>query len=97
MIEILIGEPVIAIGKDFFRKLIQLKRSACVHSKVFITSQLVKRKTLYNLLGEKFTPNDVCKSSVENSDTFSLAAGFGFWFIGKRQGSLITSIMINHE
>ena len=96
MIEILIGEPVIAIGKDFFRKLIQLKRSACVHSKEFITSQLAKRKTL-QLVRRKICPNDVCKSSVENSDTFTLAAGFGFWFIGKRQGSLITSIMMNHE
>lgn len=41
------------------------------------------------MLGEKFTLNDVCKSSVDNPNNSSLAAEFGYWSIAKRQGSLI--------
>ena len=67
--------------------------SANLVTSILITSRGVERRTL-QLAGEKFTSNHVCKSSPENPDTFSLA-GFGFWFIAKRQGSLITRIIIS--
>ena len=67
-----------------------LSRSAkATTHKYSITSRRAERKTL-QLAGEELAPNDVCKSSTENPDIFRLAAGFDFWFIGKRQGSLTT-------
>ena len=71
----------------------ELSRSPHLITSILITSRGAERKTL-QLAGEKFTSNDVCKSSLQNPDTFSLAE-FGFWFIAKRQGSWITRTIIS--
>ena len=46
------------------------------------------RRKKFELGWRQNLQNDVCRSSVENSDIFSMAE-FGFGFIAKRQGSLI--------
>ena len=54
------------------------------NNQVFITSREAERNTL-QLAGEEFALNDVCKNSVENTDIFSLAAGFCFWLDAKQR------------